>query len=338
MKTDKRSTRASLPKSAQKMKEKRFPAGDHHRKGQNLLNENKYDEAISEFNKAIAIEKGDGLSFAAYFDRAKAYEGKGDFAQAAADYTVAVDAMDGFWIFHMHRGDAYFKDGDYGLAIADYTAVLETRWYYTDAILKRGHAYLLKHELQRAIEDYTTFLMKCPGDEDEVLPKLQEALAGVSSDSPAAVCANIQLTNKEARSQFLKAQGRDSEPPYNFIIYGPMRECKNDADQAAIDDECRIRAIAGYTALLDDFPEHYLVRYFRGINYLKKGDYDPAIVDFNAILEISPRFPEVLSRRGRAYHLKHELQRAIEDYTAFIALCPGSTMVRKMLQEAFDGN
>jgi len=184
--------------------------------------------------------------------------------------------------------------------------------------------------------------MRCPGNEDEVLSEMQEALDGVSPNSPAAVCANIQLTNNEARSKFLKAQGRYDKPPYDFNYDDvPTYECKNesehDAMQAALDEKCRTRAIAGYTAVLDDFPQHYLIKFFRGMNFMEKGDYDLALADFNAILEISPRLPEVLSRRGRAYHLKHEFKRAIEDYTAYITLCPESWKVKGMLQEAFDG-
>jgi len=323
------------------MKKKQLKAHDHNMNGLNLLQEGKYDEAISEFDKDIAKENDKKLSWLTYNNRGNAHLEKGDFAQAAADYTVAIDGSGGFWIFYYARGDAYFKNGDYDLAIADFTTVLETRWYYSDAILMRARAYHLKHEFQRAIEDYTTFIMRCPDNEDEVLPDLQEALAGVSPNSPAAVCANIQLTNNKARSKFFKAQGRYDKPPYDFNYDDvPAYECKNesehDAMQAALDEKCRTRAIAGYTAVLDDFPEHYLIKFFRGMNFMEKGAYDLALADLNAILEISPRFPEVLSRRGRAYHFKKEFERAIEDYTAFIALCPGSTKVRKMLREAFD--
>jgi len=233
------------------------------------------------------------------------------------------DMIEGFYLHHCMRGDEYFRKGDYDLAIADFTAVFEHNTFFIEAISRRGSAYHLKNEFERAIEDYVIFLMAYPGHEDKMIPKLKETLAFVSPDNPAAVCAKKQLSLSEAISEYYK---KNNELPPDHIHLGSVHEARGEFDEA----------VAAYTTVISGCPEHYLVKYFRGITYLKKGDYDLAIADFNAVLAISPRLPEVLSRRGRAYHLKNEFDLAIEDYNAFITLCPGSTKIRRMLQEALD--
>jgi tetratricopeptide (TPR) repeat protein len=248
----------------------------------------------------------------AYHYRSDAYHAKGDLDLAIADYTTIIK-MYGIYIHHATRGQLYMDKGDYDRAIADFTAVFETNLFFFEALPGRGHAYFKKNEIERAIEDYTIFLMAYPGHEDIIRQKLQEALACVPPDSPAAVCGYKQLSK---------------ELPFNYIHHGQVHEARGEFDQA----------IAAYSIVLDDCPEHYLVRYFRGITYLKMGDYDRAIADFSAVLEISPHFPEVLSRRGRAYHFKNEFEWAIEDYTAFLMLCPDSTKIREKLKDVLSCN
>jgi tetratricopeptide (TPR) repeat protein len=307
------------------MKKKQLTAMDHLKRGSTFYDEDKYDEAILEFGKAIAKDKK--LS-PAYHYRSNAYHAKGDLDLAIADYTTLIKMSPGFYIHHAIRGQLYMDKGDYDRAIADFTAVFETNLFFFEALPGRGRAYFKKNEIERAIEDYTIFLMAYPGHEDIVRQKLQDALACVSPDSPAAVCGYKQLSFSDAISEIDKTIAKDKELPFNYIHNGQVHEARREFDQA----------IAAYSIVLDDCPEHYLVRYFRGIAYLKMGDYDRAIADFSAVLEISPHFPEVLSRRGRAYHLKNEFERAIEDYTAFIMLCPGSTKIRQKLKEVLSCN
>ena len=301
------------------MKKKQLTAMDHLKRGSTFYDEDKYDEAILEFGKAIAKDR---KLIPAYHYRSDAYHAKGDLDLAIADYTTIIK-MSGIYIHHAIRGQLYMDKGDYDRAIADFTAVFETNLFFFEALPGRGRAYFKKNEIERAIEDYTIFLMAYPGHEDIIRQKLQEALACVPPDNPAAVCGYKQLSYVEARAEFDEADAKDKELPFNYIHHGEVHEARGEFDQA----------IAAYSIVLDACPEHYLVKYFRGITYLKMGDYDRAIADFTAVLEISPHFPEVLSMRGRAYHLKNEFERAIEDYTAFLMLCPGSTRIRQKLQE-----
>jgi len=307
------------------MKKKQLTARDYFNKGQNLLCKDKYDEAISEFDKAIAKDTEKKLYDFSIYHRGMAYEKKGDLDRAIADYTIAVDDCPQMYLIRYVRGSAYFQNGDYKRAIVDFTVVFENNRFFYEAARDRCRAYHLNNEFERAIEDYTIFLIVYPGSrKDKTIQRLNEAIAHVAPDSPAAICAKKQLSIDEAREKFYESNGKDKKWPFDYINDGDVHEVRGEFDEA----------IAAFTAALDEYDEHYLVKYFRGNVYLKKGDYDLAIADFNAVLEISPRFPEVLSRRGRAYHLKNEFERAIEDYTAYITLCPESWKIKQMLQDA----
>jgi len=307
------------------MGKKQLTAREHFIKGQGFLSKDKDDEAISEFDKAIAKDTEKKLFYVSFYHRGMAYEEKGDLDRAIADYTIAVNECPQMYLIRYVRGNACFKNGDYKRAIEDFTVVFENNRFFYEGIRDRCRAYHLNNDFERAIEDYTIFLMEYPGiRKDKTIQRLNEALARVAPNSPAAICAKKQLSVNEAREEFYEANGKDKEWPLDYISSGSVHETRREFDEA----------ITAYTSALDDCPEHYLVKFLRGNVYLKKGDYDPAIADFNAVLEISPRFPEVLSRRGRAYHLKNEFERAIEDYTAYITLCPESWKVKGMLQDA----
>jgi tetratricopeptide (TPR) repeat protein len=59
-----------------------------------------------------------------YFYRGYAYEARGNYEAAIADYTTAIGLKpDDAYAYH-NRGNAYYKTGDYGRAYADWDQVL----------------------------------------------------------------------------------------------------------------------------------------------------------------------------------------------------------------------
>ena len=60
----------------------------------------------------------------------------------------------------------------------------------------------------------------------------------------------------------------------------------------------------------------------RGKAYLKKGDYDRAIADFNTLIQIDANRADTYHHRGAAYGQKGDLNRAIADFDKAIELDP----------------
>ena len=86
------------------------------------LDKGKYDDAIADFDKAIALDPNDA---AAYGNRGNAYYSKGEVDRAIADFdkVIALDPNDA--IAYDNRGVAYEKKGDKEKAIADFRKALE---------------------------------------------------------------------------------------------------------------------------------------------------------------------------------------------------------------------
>ncbi|RPJ78665.1 MAG: tetratricopeptide repeat protein, partial [Deltaproteobacteria bacterium] len=60
----------------------------------------------------------------------------------------------------------------------------------------------------------------------------------------------------------------------------------------------------------------------RGINFVKKKEYEKAIQDFNKAIEIDHLFANAYVQRGIVYGLKKDHEQAIKDYTRAIEINP----------------
>jgi tetratricopeptide (TPR) repeat protein len=124
---------------------------NHLNRGKDLYAENKFDGAIAEFDKAIAINRN---LAEAYFYKGTAYSEKGDYDHAIADYTQAIRINPNLASAYYNRGYAYRRKGDNDRAIADYTQTIRLDPNAADAYNNRGVAYSYKGDNDRAIADY----------------------------------------------------------------------------------------------------------------------------------------------------------------------------------------
>jgi tetratricopeptide (TPR) repeat protein len=136
---------------------------DHLNRGKDLFAESKFDGAIAEFDKALAINKD--LAEAYYF-RGYAYDNKGDYDRAIADYTEAIRIDPNYYNAYNNRGTAYNRKGDYDRAIADLTSAIRIDPNGAAAYFNRGDAYYNKGDYDRAIADYTSAIRIDPNFAD----------------------------------------------------------------------------------------------------------------------------------------------------------------------------
>ena len=86
------------------------------------LDKGKHDEAIADYNKAIALDPNFVL---AYFNRGVVYGRKGAFDRAIADYTKAIALDPNFADAYTNRGVVYYEKGNKEQTIADFRKALE---------------------------------------------------------------------------------------------------------------------------------------------------------------------------------------------------------------------
>jgi Flp pilus assembly protein TadD/cell division protein FtsN len=103
---------------------------DMFKKGLQLMDQQRYDEAINAFSKAIEIIPAD---FQAYNSRGVAWALKGDFARAIDDYNKALELRPHYAEAFNNRGYAHTQRGELKAALDDYRKALEIDPFFVDA-------------------------------------------------------------------------------------------------------------------------------------------------------------------------------------------------------------
>jgi len=107
-----------------------------------------YDQAISDFNRALELNPKD---VKAYYNRGLAYYQKGEYDQAISDFNKALEINPIDAKAYYIRGLAYYQKGEYDQAISDYTKALELNPRYAKAYYNRGLACYEKGQYDQTI-------------------------------------------------------------------------------------------------------------------------------------------------------------------------------------------
>jgi len=298
-------------------------------KGEDLYREGKYDEAIRELNRALAIN---GNLADGYFLRGSAYYFKNNYDRAIEDWTAALSIKPDFYEALNNRGAAYDDKGNYDRAIEDFNAVLRIDPDVHETLYNRGSAYQSKGDYDRAIEDYNSTLRIKP-DYYQALNNRGNAYSDKGYYDRAIEDYNAALRIKPDYHQALNNRGNRyyDKGDYDGAIedYNAALRIKPDYHQALFNRGAAYgkkgnldRAIEDYTAALKIKPDYYQALTNRGLAYKDKDKPDRAIEDYNAAIRIKPDDPKVLTFRGAAYILKGNYDKAIEDFNAALRIKP----------------
>lgn len=178
-------------------------------------------------------------------------------------------------IAYNNRGNAYTDKGQYDLAIQDYDESIKLNPNYAKAFNNRGVAYQKKGEYDRAIEDFDTAI--------KIDPDYATAFAN--------------------RAETYRKKGDYSSALKDFD------EALRQQPTLAIvwNERCWTRTITGeLQAALADCNEAIRVKPnaatfdSRGFTYLKLGQWQLAIADFDSALRLDSKLPSALYGRGFA--------------------------------------
>jgi tetratricopeptide (TPR) repeat protein len=158
------------------------PADVHARpyndRGIALAGKCQYEQAVSEFNKAVELSP---VYAAAYYNRGMAYLSLGQYDRAIFDFNRVIELgndvdrassatvrraayvpKEQYARTYYNRGVAYLYKAQYELAIADFTNVLEINPASAQAYNNRGAAYTEKAEYEQAMSDLNKALKLNP--------------------------------------------------------------------------------------------------------------------------------------------------------------------------------
>ncbi|HJW29106.1 MAG TPA: tetratricopeptide repeat protein [Saprospiraceae bacterium] len=133
--------------SIQKSPDKARP---YNNRGDALVDQNKLEEAFSDFNKAIELHPKYSM---AYYNRGNVFEKQKKYDQAIADYNAAIRYRPDFDKAFNNRGTVYKELNRLDEAMSDYDRVIALNPSNSMVYNNRGTIYILQSQYQRAIEE-----------------------------------------------------------------------------------------------------------------------------------------------------------------------------------------
>jgi len=249
-----------------------------------LWNEQSYERAIADFDKAVELEPNGAV---AYIGRGTAWGMKGELDKAIADLDQAIrldPKLDMAWA---NRGTAWLAKKEYDKAIVDLTEDLRLDPKDAKAYSNRGAAWCAKEDYNKAIADLDQAIRLDPKHTAAYSNRVNVWLSKQEYDKAIADCnAAISIDPDVAQAYVLRARAWVEKKEYDKAI----ADCNKviGLDPSRFDRE----SIPGSSVIRG---RAYLVR-----GYASKGmkEYDEAIADYNYATGLDPETPDAYARRA----------------------------------------
>ncbi len=306
---------------------------EHLRQGSDYLEQKKYDDALSEFDRAV---NADSNSAEAYKGRADAYHFTGKNEKAIADYTEAISLGLNSAEIYRRRGFDQKSVLNFDKAIADYGEAIKLDMNDGESYAGRCQTYLDNRQFDLALtdcnkavelnsEDANAFVSRgniylSKNENDLAIADFNKSLSLQKENAAAYLGRGNAFYNKEnygkALDDFTETIRLDSQNPAAYGLRGLIYQKTNRDD----------KAIADFNEAIRINPEFSLLYASRGKSFLNQKKYDEAIADYTNAVKFnnSGSAADFYFERGVAYLKKDELEKAVGDFTEVINLDPKS--------------
>ena len=149
-----------------------------------LFSQDRYDEAVTEYEKAVELNPTEGNRYAL----GQAYLQTGEHGKAEEQFMQVLRMSPDDPAPHLGLGQTYARQGRYELAIKEFEAALDKKWDFYDAYAEMGYAYADMGEIDTAqgISEYL----------EQTAPNLADLLSRYiyKADPPKIVMAYANST------------------------------------------------------------------------------------------------------------------------------------------------
>ncbi len=261
-----------------------------------------YQQAFNLFDEALGIHvdpaRQEQLGWGTvYFYRGYAAQQTGDDTTALESYSEAIEFSPRNSAAYYNRGLIYDRQGNSQLALSDYSTAITLNAGDARYFVNRGRMYFILGDYESARQDY-----------DEAI-RLDPEIA-------SAYVNRGLLYHREGDIDAALADYNHSlelEPGNPFAL-------NNRAFAYAVKGESLSEALGDASAAIDLQPDNGNFYDTRGLVYLKLGDPDAALIDYNAALDLDTLY--AYYGRGMTYETLGMTDQAIADYTTFLDLYP----------------
>ena len=298
-------------------------------RGQAKLASQQWEEAASDFTRAIELDQGVASS---WMGRALARAYRGDRRGAEADATRALALAPTDPVLWNQRSLTRSMARDLEGAIDDNTKAIELDPRYAYAYAGRGLLRGQRGELDGAIADGERAIALAPGMAEGWVARASGRYGrgdfeGTVDDATKALAldpgrlelimlrgsASVRLRRLDAAiADFTTLIERNPENPTAWHCRGDARGTKGDW----------AGAVADFSRMIEADPSNHDAWNSRGWYRAKCGDPDGGIADCTRALELDPRDANSLHSRGWARAKKGDDPGAIADFTRAIELDP----------------
>jgi tetratricopeptide (TPR) repeat protein/Zn-dependent protease len=296
------------------------------------LQQKEYRHAVAACTEAIEqIRNNDSALAAAYLHRGLAYAALGEYEEAVADQSQAVQ-LSGHPATYLARGNAYLRWGKLDQAIEDFSSAIQLDPNSSAALAARGAIHSRRGDYGQAIADCTRALAIDPsnaaayanranarvqaGKPDQAIADCNEAIR-LDPELPTAWYCRGNAHNHRgehdlAIADFTQAIRCDPEFAEAYANRGHAYQRKGDQDRAIADLSEAIRLDPHTDAAFQN----------RALVLMKKGAYDQAIADCNEAIRLNPQPAPVYSNRALIHRKMGDYDQALADYAEALRLDP----------------
>lgn len=290
------------------------------------------ERALSDYDEAIRLDTGNAL---AHVDRgvliatrkAELRKAIGDFDHALALVPNNVDTL-------VLRGNAYTSVGEHGRALADLNRAVALAPDNPRAFMVRGLVNARLGDMQRAFADYTMALSIDPEYVDALVNRAAiYSMQGNIDEALADLDQALERQPRHALANYNRGYANFARQEYDKAIADYSRAIEADARMGwAFNNRCLARMVVGrdLTEALSDCdealklqPDNVETRETRGFVFLKLGEREIALREYNAALRSDPDRPIALYGRGLARVAEGDVKAGERDKAAARALMPG---------------
>ncbi len=279
-------------------------AGIEYNKASDLLQSEKYREAIKFFTKAINIDPQLHYS---YFSRGVAYYKLKEYRLALKDFNQGIKINPKHANSYFGRSVIYREFKNYQKALIDSNKAIALDPKSAGNYSIRGGIYYRLKQPEKAKQDWQ---------------KSAELYDKYGYEQETSLKAEIEKLQQEAQ----KAQQENDWESYHrtkealkqFQIFYYLKQ----ADQLRFTAQLaeQQKAIDFYTKVIELEPQNVEVHISRAHLYRQTKNYQKAIDDFNKVIELEPQNVTAYLRRGGVYRQTKNYQKAIDDFNKVIAI------------------
>ncbi|MBB5340721.1 tetratricopeptide repeat protein [Tunturiibacter gelidoferens] len=260
-----------------------------------LDDEEKHEEAIAEYQKAIELDPKDTH---AYYDWGIALDSEGKQEEAIAKYQKTVELDPKYVNAYYNWGIALHSEGKHEEAIAKYQKTVELDPKYVNAYYNWGIALHSEGKHEEAIAKYQKTV--------ELDPKYVNAYYnwGMALDGEGK--------HEEAIAKYQKTVELD--PKYVNAYYNWGNALNNEGKHQ--------EAIAKYQTAIELDPKYAFAYYNWGTALNNEGKYEEAIAKYQKAVELDPKYAFAYNNWGVALNGEGKYEEAIAKFRKAVELDP----------------